>query len=244
MRLDKLLANMGVGSRKEVKKLLKSKKITLNNKVIKDGSIKVNPDEDSVRVEDEPIIYQEFIYLMLHKPPGVVSATADVKDKTVIDLLSEQDKHFQPFPVGRLDKDTEGLLLITNDGDLAHQLISPNKNVSKIYRAKVKGELPQDVVQQFTAGIILDDGYQTKPANLKILAATEEPGFSEVEIEITEGKFHQIKRMFEAVNCKVIYLKRYRMGELSLDSQLPLGAYRPLTEEEMAYCFSLKNKEF
>ncbi len=160
---------------------------------------------------------------MLHKPPGVVSATADVKDKTVIDLLSEQDKHFQPFPVGRLDKDTEGLLLITNDGDLAHQLISPNKNVSKIYRAKVKGELPQDVVQQFTAGIILDDGYQTKPANLKILAATEEPGFSEVEIEITEGKFHQIKRMFEAVNCKVIYLKRYRMGELSLDSQLPLG---------------------
>lgn len=240
MRLDKLLANMGVGSRKEVKKLLKAKKVTINNKIIKDGSVKVNPDEDSVCVEGEPVIYQEFIYLMLHKPPGVVSATADVKDKTVIDLLSEQDKHFQPFPVGRLDKDTEGLLLITNDGDLAHQLISPNKNVSKMYRAKVEGGLPKDVVQQFASGITLDDGYQTKAADLKILASREESGVSEVEIEITEGKFHQIKRMFEAVNCKVIYLKRYRMGELSLDSQLQPGAYRPLTEKEIAYCFRLK----
>lgn len=240
MRLDKLLANMAVGSRKEVKQLLKAKKVTLNNHVVKDGSVKVNPDIDSICVEGEPVIYQEFIYLMLHKPPGVVSATVDAKDKTVIDLLSEQDKHFQPFPVGRLDKDTEGLLLITNDGDLAHHLTSPNKKVPKMYRAKVRGELPQDVIQQFAEGVTLEDGYLTKPAKLEILSVNDEPGISEVQIEITEGKFHQIKRMFEAVQRKVIYLKRYRMGELTLDDQLPRGAYRPLTEEEIAYCCSLK----
>ena len=239
MRLDKLLANMGVGSRKEVKQLLKAKKVTLNDKIIKDAAEKVNPEKDKVCVEGEPIIYQEFIYLMLHKPPGVVSATVDAKDKTVIDLLSEQDRRFQPFPVGRLDKDTEGLLLITNDGDLAHQLTSPKKDVPKMYRAKVKGDLPHDIVQQFSEGIKLDDGYRTKPAKLKILSPKDESGISEIEIEITEGKFHQIKRMFEAVNGKVIYLKRHRMGNLKLDSQLPIGAYRPLTEEELAYCFSL-----
>jgi len=240
MRLDKLLANMAVGSRKEVKQLLKAKKVTLNNHVVKDGSIKVNPDSDSIHVDGYPVIYQEFIYLMLHKPPGVVSATTDAKDKTVIDLLSEQERHFQPFPVGRLDKDTEGLLLITNDGDLGHHLTSPNKNVPKMYRAKVKGELPQDVIQQFADGITLEDGYFTKPAKLEILSVDEESGVSEVQIEITEGKFHQIKRMFEAVQGKVIYLKRHRMGELTLDDQLARGAYRPLTEEEVAYCYSLK----
>ncbi|GIO24992.1 pseudouridine synthase [Oceanobacillus sp. J11TS1] len=240
MRLDKLLANMGVGSRKEVRQLLKAKKVTLNGKIIKDASEKVNPDKDKVCVDGEPIIYQEFIYLMLHKPPGVVSATVDAKDKTVIDLLSEQDRRFQPFPVGRLDKDTEGLLLVTNDGDLAHQLTSPKKDVPKMYRAKVKGDLPYDIVQQFAEGITLDDGYHTKPAKLKILSPKDESGISEIEIEITEGKFHQIKRMFEAVNGKVIYLKRHRMGNLELDSQLPIGTYRPLTEEELAYCFSLR----
>ncbi|WP_040985599.1 pseudouridine synthase [Oceanobacillus jeddahense] len=244
MRLDKLLANMGIGSRKEVKQLLKAKKVTLNDKVIKDGSVKVNPDSDKVCVDGDPVVYQEFIYLMLHKPTGVVSATTDAKDKTVIDLLSEQEKHFQPFPVGRLDKDTEGLLLITNDGDLAHRLTSPHKNVSKMYEAKVKGELPADVIQQFAEGVTLDDGYVTKAAKLKIISADEETRISVVQIEITEGKFHQVKRMFEAFHCKVTYLKRYRMGDLILDSQLPPGAYRSLTEEELAYCFRLKNKEF
>ncbi|WP_152657219.1 pseudouridine synthase [Oceanobacillus sp. CFH 90083] len=244
MRLDKLLANMGVGSRKEVKQLLKAKKVTLNEKIVKDGSVQVNPDKDSICVEGEPVIYQKFIYLMLHKPSGVVSATVDTKDKTVIDLLSEQERHFQPFPVGRLDKDTEGLLLITNDGELAHRLTSPNKNVSKMYRAKVKGELPANVIQQFAAGVKLEDGYVTKSAKLDILSANEEQGSSEVQIEITEGKFHQIKRMFAAVDCKVTYLKRYRMGTLTLDSQLPPGAYRPLTEQEMDDCFRLNNKEF
>ncbi|WP_080875058.1 pseudouridine synthase [Oceanobacillus timonensis] len=243
MRLDKLLANMGVGSRKEVKALLKAKKVTLNGEIIKDSSVKVNPDTDSVRVDGEPVIYQKYIYVMLHKPQGVVSATTDAKDKTVIDLLSEQDRHFQPFPVGRLDKDTEGLLLITNDGDLAHQLTSPNKEVPKVYRANVQGELPADVIQQFAEGVTLDDGYLTKPAKLEVLTAEEEPGVSEVQIEITEGKFHQVKRMFEAVHCKVTYLKRYQMGGLTLDSQLPRGAYRPLTEEEITACFHLTNKE-
>ncbi|MFD1066817.1 pseudouridine synthase [Oceanobacillus locisalsi] len=243
MRLDKLLANMSVGSRKEVKALLKAKKVTLNGEIVKDSSVKVDPDNDSVRVEGEPVIYQKYIYVMLHKPQGVVSATTDAKDKTVIDLLSEQDQHFRPFPVGRLDKDTEGLLLITNNGDLAHQLTSPNKEVPKVYRANVQGELPADVIQQFAEGVTLDDGYQTKPAKLEILASEEEADVSEVQIEITEGKFHQIKRMFEAVHCQVTYLKRCQMGGLTLDSQLSRGTYRPLTEEEIAACFQLKNKE-
>lgn len=240
MRLDKLLANMGIGSRKEVKRLLKAKQVTLNDQIIKDASTKVDPNEDVVKVNGNPVIYQAYIYLMLHKPPDVVSATVDTRDKTVIDLLSDEDKRFRPFPVGRLDKDTEGLLLITNDGELAHQLTSPKKHVAKMYRARVKGELPEDIIEQFKEGILLDDGYQTKPANLKILSK-DVSGVSEVEIEITEGKFHQIKRMFEAVGCKVTYLKRFRIGDLNLDEQLPLGAYRPLTEEEIAYCFMLKD---
>ncbi|WP_085991518.1 pseudouridine synthase [Oceanobacillus senegalensis] len=236
MRLDKLLSNMGYGSRKDVKKLLKKKQVNVNEEVIKDGSHHVNPDQDTIKVNEEVVTYKQYIYLMMNKPPGIVSATTDLRDKTVVDLLSKEEKMFQPFPVGRLDKDTEGLLLLTNDGNLGHRLTSPNKNVGKTYFAKIKGKVTEKDVIAFREGITLEDGYQSKPATLKIQISGD---VSEIEITITEGKFHQVKRMFEAVDKKVIYLKRLSMGELQLDTSLALGEYRELNEEELTYCQSL-----
>ncbi|MFS0751065.1 pseudouridine synthase [Oceanobacillus sp. 1P07AA] len=236
MRLDKLLANMGVGSRKEVKQLVKSKRITVNEAIVKDSGMHVEPEHGRVSVDDELVSYQKNIYLMMHKPPGVISATSDNRDRTVIDLLSADEKKFDPFPVGRLDKDTEGLLLITNDGKLAHRLTSPKKHVEKVYIAKVSGEFPVNIIKQFKEGLTLEDGYQTKPAKLEILDKQS----NEVKITITEGKYHQIKRMFIAVGYKVTYLKRIQMGDLQLDERLPIGNYRSLTEDELQYCKSLK----
>lgn len=239
MRLDKMLANMGFGSRKVVKDLLKKKQVTVNGDVIKDNSKHVDAVKDRVEVNGKIVQYQKYIYLMLHKPQGVVSATVDDVDKTVVDLLSDAYRHFNPFPVGRLDKDTEGLLLLTNDGELAHQLTSPKKEIEKTYYAKIEGLVTDSDVETFQCGVILDDGYQAKPAELAILHAGE---LSEIEITITEGKYHQVKRMFEAVDKKVIFLKRLSMGDLQLDTKLPSGEYRELTEEELAYCQSLKKK--
>lgn len=236
MRLDKLLANMGVGSRKEVKQLLKSKRITVNDAIVKDSGMHVDPGNDQVRVGDELISYQKHIYLMMHKPPDVVSATSDNRDRTVIDLLSANEKKFDPFPVGRLDKDTEGLLIITNDGELAHRLTSPKKHVEKVYIAHISGKFPENIVEQFQEGLTLEDGYQTKPAKLEILNKQ----LNEVKVTITEGKYHQIKRMFIAVGCKVTYLKRVQMGNLQLDESVSMGNFRPLTEDELHYCKSLK----
>ncbi|MGM0524085.1 MAG: 16S rRNA pseudouridine(516) synthase, partial [Bacillota bacterium] len=179
----------------------------------------------------------EFVYFMLNKPPGVVSATEDMRDETVIDLLELADQVRSPFPVGRLDKDTEGLLLLTNDGKLAHQLLSPKKDVGKRYYATVSGNVTEADITTFKQGVILDDGYQTKPADLIILESDET---SEIELVISEGKFHQVKRMFEAVGKQVVYLKRLKMGELELDPSLELGEYRELTEEELAYLREVK----
>ncbi|PAV30105.1 16S rRNA pseudouridine(516) synthase [Virgibacillus profundi] len=237
MRLDKLLANMGIGSRKEVKLLLKKKQVTVNNKLIKDGSFHIDPDKDIVEVDKKQINYQQFIYLMMNKPPNYISATVDKREKTVIDLLAEEHQHFKVFPVGRLDKDTEGLLIITNDGDLAHQLVSPKKDIEKTYYAKISGKVTEADGQKFTQGVVLEDGYQTKPASLRIL---ESEAVSKVEITITEGKYHQVKRMFEAVGKQVTYLKRIRMGDLLLDENIKLGSYRELTDAELNYCLSLK----
>ena len=166
----------------------------------------------------------------MHKPQGIISATEDKFDRTVIDLLDPLDQHFEPFPVGRLDKDTEGLLLITNDGQLAHNLLSPKKHVPKWYYAKIDGVVTEADIEAFKQGVTLDDGYHTKPGELKILASGEQ---SEIELMIQEGKFHQVKRMFEAVGKKVTYLKRLSMGSLTLDPELPIGEYRALTEEEL-----------
>jgi len=239
MRLDKLLSNIGMGSRKDVKALLKKKHVTVNDVIIKDGSIKVDPNLDEITVNGKVIHYQKYIYLMMNKASGYISATTDKREKTVIDLLREDVKHFEPFPVGRLDKDTEGLLLLTNDGALAHQLVSPKKNIGKTYYAKVKGSVSDTDVSLFKEGVVLEDGYKTKPAKLEIITSGD---ISETEVTITEGKFHQVKRMFEAVGNKVIYLKRLSMGELLLDKNLKLGEYRELTESERAYCMTLKSK--
>ena len=237
MRLDKLLANMGFGSRKDVKAILKKKQVTVNNTVVRDGSTHIDPEADRIEVNHEQVHYEKYIYIMMNKPKGVISATVDDRDKTVIDLLESDLQIYKPFPVGRLDKDTEGLMFITNDGELAHQLVSPRKNIAKTYYAEIEGRITEADIEAFSAGVILDDGYQSKPAKLTILNRGE---ISKIEVKLTEGKFHQVKRMFEAVGKKVIYLKRESMGELELDENLNLGAYRRLTEAELNYCLSLK----
>ncbi|BDG37174.1 pseudouridine synthase [Saccharococcus caldoxylosilyticus] len=230
LRIDKMLANMGYGTRKEVKKMLKSGVVKIDGVVVKDPKTQVNPTEQVITVWGEEVEYKEFIYLMMNKPPGVISATEDMVEETVIDLLEEEDRVFLPFPVGRLDKDTEGLLLLTNDGQLAHQLLSPKKHVPKTYFAVIDGAVTEEDVAAFRRGVVLDDGYKTKPAELVILKSGLR---SDVEVTITEGKFHQIKRMFRAVGKRVVYLKRIQMGPLVLDPSLDVGQYRELTDEEV-----------
>jgi len=237
MRLDKLLANMGYGSRKEVKQLLKQKAVSVDGTYVKDAAMHVDPEQQNVVVYGERVVYTEFVYYMMNKPPGVISATEDLRDETVIDLLDPLHQHFQPFPVGRLDKDTEGLLLLTNDGVLAHNLLSPKKHVPKVYYAKIEGIVTQEDGEKFARGVELDDGYVTKPGELVILKSGPQ---SEIELTIQEGKFHQVKRMFEAVGKRVIYLKRLSMGSLQLDESLALGEYRELTPDELA---GLQNRE-
>lgn len=230
MRLDKLLSNMGYGSRKEVKQLLKQKAVTVDGMVVKDSSMHIDPNVQSIAVFGELVEYKQFIYIMMNKPQGVISATFDHYDKTVVDLLDEQDQHFKPFPVGRLDKDTEGLIFLTNDGELAHKLLSPKKHIPKRYFAKINDVVTEEDVIAFQKGVTLDDGYVTMPGKLEIIKADQN---SEVYVTIYEGKFHQIKRMFEARQKKVIYLKRLSIGILTLDGNLKLGEYRELTEEEI-----------
>lgn len=230
MRIDKLLSNQGFGSRKEVKKLLKEGHVTVNGEIIKDGKTHIDPYNDEIYVFSEKIEYRKFIYLMMNKPSGYISATEDEWKETVLDLLDLDFLVYRPFPVGRLDKDTEGLLLLTNDGKLAHQLLSPKKEVPKTYFATVKGVVTEDDIKKFSEGVQLDDGYITKPGELKILKSGP---FSDVEVTITEGKYHQVKRMFQAVNKRVVYLKRISMGLLELDESLELGSYRELTNEEL-----------
>lgn len=225
-----MLSNIGHGSRKEVKKLLKDGAVQVNEKVVKDPGYHVDTEKDSITVHGEEAQYREFIYLMMNKPPGVISATEDDRDETVIDLLELDDSIFEPFPVGRLDKDTEGLLLITNDGQLAHRLLSPKKHVPKTYFAVIEGEVTEEDILAFKEGVVLDDGYETKPAKLNILKSGIR---SDIELTITEGKFHQVKRMFQSVGKRVVYLQRLTMGPLSLDESLELGEYRELTEEEL-----------
>ncbi len=230
MRIDKFLSNMGYGSRKEVKILLKSKAVEVNGETVRDPKVHVDETNDEVAVGGELVEYTEFIYLLMNKPPGYISATEDKYDETVIDLLGEGEQLFEPFPVGRLDKDTEGLLLLTNDGKLAHELLSPKKHVDKRYFAKIEGVVTEEDGEAFKRGVMLDDGYVTKPAQLNILHSGPQ---SEIELTITEGKFHQVKRMFQSVDKEVVYLKRLSMGALELDPELQLGEYRHLTEEEL-----------
>lgn len=239
MRLDKLLSHAGFGTRKEVKNLLKKKVVTVNGELQKEGKFQVDPETNSIAVFGEVVQYQEYVYFMLHKPQGVVSATTDNLHETVIDLLQPHDQWQEPFPVGRLDIDTEGLLLLTNDGVLAHELLSPKKHVDKVYQADIQGVVTEKDVRDFLEGVTLDDDYKCKPAELVIKEIDETENTSKIEVTIQEGKFHQVKRMFESVDKEVTYLKRISMGPLYLDEDLPLGEYRVLTEDELE---SLKNR--
>lgn len=235
-RLDKVLVHLGYGTRSEVKKLVRGGSIQVNGRAAGDSGMQVNPLEDEIRVHNEMVEFREFIYIMLNKPQGVISATEDTRDSTVIDLLDDRYVPFEPFPVGRLDKDTEGLLLLTNDGKLAHMLLSPRRHVPKTYYAQVDGKVTDLEVVSFRQGLVLDDGYAAMPAKLRILSiqGVEEDHFiSEIELTIAEGKFHQVKRMFQAVGMQVIFLKRLSMGGLLLDDRLSPGEYRELTETEI-----------
>ena len=231
MRLDKCLADCGLGTRSEVKSLLKAKRITVNGKVATNGKVQVNPETDDIMFDGEKIQYEEFVYIIMNKPKGVVSATEDNLHKTVLDLIDPLYFKKGVFPVGRLDIDTHGLLLLTNDGELAHRLLSPKKHVTKIYQARVEGVMTAEDVTAFEKGIVLSDGTECMPARLDILSTTQDESI--VQIHLKEGKFHQVKRMVKACGKTVVDLERLTMGPLKLDESLALGESRPLTEEEL-----------
>lgn len=233
MRLDKYLADMDFGSRKEVKQFIKKGLVSVNGTVVKSDKFQVNENEDNVVFDGEPVVYQKYFYYLLNKPAGVISATIDDYDETVMDLFDDEDYRDDLFPVGRLDKDTEGLLVITNDGALAHRLLSPKRHVEKEYYAQVAGMMtPADVVA-FETGLTIDGGEECLPAKLMIDTVNEVEETSEIRLILHEGKFHQVKRMVQAVGKEVTYLKRIRMGGLSLDETLDYGEHRGLTEAEL-----------
>lgn len=225
MRLDKYLAEMGAGTRKEVRKMIRDGRVSINGHKETDPGRKVAESEE-VCADGAPVVYEKYVYYMLHKPAGVISATEDAREKTVLDLIDEK-KRKGLFPVGRLDRDTEGLLLITNDGELAHRLLSPKRHVDKVYLARLDGPVGEPERKLFAQGLKVDETLTALPAELEIL-----DGGNEVRVTVREGKYHQVKRMFRAVGREVLYLKRLSMGPLVLDEQLPAGAYRRLTREE------------
>ena len=231
MRIDKYLANMNVGSRKEVHSLIKKKVVTVNGELVTTPKQQVKED-DLVVVDGNEIAYQQYHYL-LNKPKGVISATEDRSQQTVISLLKTKDRYQGIAPVGRLDKDTTGLLLLTNDGALAHELLAPNKHVTKVYRAKISGVASEETIKTFASGITLGDGTKLKPAKLEILAQDKVHDLSQIEIQIQEGKYHQIKRMFGAVGMKVLELDRISMGKLSLPTDLKRGQYQEITRDKI-----------
>lgn len=240
MRLDKFLADCGAGTRSEIKKLIKSGAATVEGvEKIKPETV-VDPKKSEVFVFGKKIVYQKYIYLMLNKPSGYVSATWDRRLPVVTDFVPEKYRHFQPFPVGRLDIDTEGLLILTNDGKLSHWLLSPKHHIPKCYFAKVLGKVTDKDAKSFLKGVTLDDGYKTMPAELEILKSDE---MSEIKLTISEGKFHQVKRMFEAVGKKVVYLKRIKMNSLELDKGLALGEIKELSKEEFSLLCGSEHKE-
>lgn len=232
MRLDKFLSHTGFGSRKEVKELLKKKLVQVNGQLEKEGKKAIDETNDQVIVNNQLVQYKKYIYYMLNKPQGVVSATEDREHQTVIDLIAEKDMVQGLFPVGRLDKDTTGLLLLTNNGDLAHQLLSPKKKVPKLYQASVSGIMTDEDSLIFSKGITISGNERCLPAKLKIKQTNEENTTSEIELEIMEGKYHQVKRMVEAVGKKVTTLNRLSMGGINLDQELKPGKYRELTQNE------------
>jgi hypothetical protein len=230
VRLDKFISTTTTLSRAEAKKIIK-KGILINDILIKSPDYKVDEFNDQVIVNGNRLVYQKYVYIMMNKPKNTVSATEDAIERTVVDILRDEDRIYKVFPVGRLDKDTEGLMLLTNDGELAHKLISPKKDVEKKYYVEVSGELKNEHLKIIKEGVILEDGYRCKPARLEILDSSE--GNSKANIFITEGKFHQVKRMMKSLGTTVTYLKRLSIGSLKLDENLKLGEYRYLTDDEL-----------
>ncbi|MBE5057468.1 pseudouridine synthase [Lactobacillus crispatus] len=232
MRIDKYLANMNVGSRKEVHQLIKQGIVAVNGTVVKTPKQQVK-ESDQVTVNGDIVAYQKYHYFLLNKPKGVLSATEDRSQPTVISLLAPQDRYQGIVPVGRLDKDTTGLLLLTNDGQLNHELLAPGKHVDKVYRAGIAGVANDATVKTFASGMTLGDGTKLQPAELKILSQDEEHNRSTTKIKIREGKYHQIKRMFGAVGMKVVELERISMGKLTLPANLKRGEYLELKLEDI-----------
>lgn len=234
MRLDKFLSLQGIGSRREVKEFLKKGLIFVNNQVEKRPEYKVNPETDIVVFQGKRISFKQHVYFVLNKPSGCVTATEDANEKTVLDYITEE-RHRNIFPVGRLDKDTEGLLLITDDGELAHQLLSPKHHVDKVYLAELEKPVNIEDVEAFFKGLDIGEKALTLPAKLEPLPDNQ------AKVTLHEGKFHQVKRMFEVRNNKVRKLKRLSMGEICLEDSLLPGEFRPLTDKELLYVEKCKN---
>lgn len=232
MRLDKFLVACAVGSRTEVKNLLKAGRVTVNGKKEKSAKLQINEERDEIRFDGQVLEYEEFVYYMMNKPQGVISATEDTKHRTVLDFLDDYARAKEVFPVGRLDIDTHGLLLLTNDGQLAHALLSPKRHVDKTYLAQVEGIMSQEDVDTFAKGISLKD-FTCQPAKLELVSVDSVKNQSLVRVTIAEGKFHQVKRMVAYCGKEVVDLQRLTMGTLVLDENLERGEWRRLTREEL-----------
>ena len=232
MRLDKYLVACAVGSRTEVKNFLKTGRVTVNGKKAKSAKLQINEDTDEICFDGEKLDYEEFVYYMMNKPQGVISATEDTKHKTVLDLLDDYARAKEVFPVGRLDIDTHGLLLLTNDGKLAHALLSPKRHVDKTYLAQVNGIMTDEDIETFAQGIPLKD-FTCQPAKLELVSLDKEENQSLVRVTIAEGKFHQVKRMVAYCGKEVVDLQRLTMGTLTLDEDLKRGEWRRLSKEEL-----------
>ena len=232
MRLDKFLVVCAIGSRTEVKNFLKSGRVTVNGKKEKSAKLHINEETDEIRFDGQKLDYEEFVYYMMNKPKGVISATEDPKHKTVLDLLDDLARSKEVFPVGRLDIDTHGLLLLTNDGKLAHALLSPKRHVDKIYLAQVKGMMTDADIELFAQGIPLKD-FTCRPAKLELVSIDRGKNESLIRVTIAEGKFHQVKRMVTYCGKEVVDLQRLTMGTLTLDEALKRGEWRRLSKEEL-----------
>lgn len=231
MRLDKLLSELGVASRKELRQIIKSGRVLVNGAAVNAPEHKLDPERDTVVLDGKPLSYVKFRYFMLDKPPGVLSATEDRRQKTVLDLLPPELRALELFPVGRLDKDTSGLLLLTNDGDFAHRVISPKSEVEKLYYAKVDGVPDENDAAAFAEGIVLGDGTECLPAKLELL------GGGECLVTVMEGKYHQVKRMLASRGKPVLELRRLAVGGLALDAASEPGQWRELGEDDLCSVF-------
>ena len=240
-RLDKILSSQGVGSRKEAGILIRRGLVHVNGILATRPETKTDPERDQITIEGKPLRFQRHVYLMMNKPAGVVSASRDSREKTVVDLVPPVLSRRDLFPAGRLDRDTTGLLILTDDGELAHRMLSPKKHVYKLYEASVDGPVGAEEIEKFAAGVALEDGTVCLPAGLTVV---KQGTAWETLVEIREGKFHQVKKMFLAVGRRVLRLKRVRIGGLELDKTLKEGECRELTKEELALIFQGQNRRF